>query len=414
MTPAMPIVPPWGIVQSALGIRQIAEEARNGQTRVRPRNGVERGIGDVVNIAWRNLARDRARLAISVGGVAFSVLLILLLRGLYAGILDASTSYVRGVDADLWVAQEGTPGDFFHSVSLLTGETRQEIDAVAGVVDSAPLLGRPVVFSHEGRDTDFFLLGVDAETPRAAPATVEDGARVPGDGEIVVDRVFADNLGVGLGDTLDVQGTPLTVSGITRDGNAFVSQFAWASYADAERLLGAEGIVNYFLVRADGDAAEVAARIQDEVAGTKLMTTEEFADASISDLEEGVLPIMWVLVLIGLGVGTVVIGLTIYTATVERRREYGVLKAIGFSNRRLVAVVWQQAIAAGLIGLIAGVALTFAVAALLVRLAPTFVTSIGLADVAFVGIATLVMTLVASLMPIRPVMRLDPADVFRG
>lgn len=176
-----------------------------------------------MNVAWRNLARDRLRLIISVGGVAFVVLLILLLRGLYGGILDASTSYIRGVETDIWVAEDGTPGDFFHSVSLLDDRAGAAIGQVPGVVDAVPLLGRPVVFSHDGRTADFFLLGVDGDAPRAAPATVEEGTRVPGDGELVVDRVFADNFGIALGDTLGVRGTTFTVAGITSVGNAFAS-----------------------------------------------------------------------------------------------------------------------------------------------------------------------------------------------
>lgn len=367
-----------------------------------------------MNIAWRNLARDRARLLISVGGVAFAVLLILLLRGLYAGILDSSTAYVRGVETDLWIAQEGTPGDFFHSMSLMPVSTIREIAEVEGVTGVVPLLARPVVFTHGARDVDFFLLGVDPEAPWAAPSTAEAGTRIPGPGEVVVDRVFADNNRITLGTVLDLRGTPLTVAGITGEGNAFITQFAWTHYADAELLLGADGVVNYVLVRVDGDPEQIAPRIESQVSGVKPMTTSDFAQANISDLEEGVLPIIWVLVVIGLGVGTVVIGLTIYTATIERRREYGMLKAIGFTNRRLIAVVWTQTITAGVMGLIAGIALTFALAALLVRVTPVFVTSFGIADVAFVTAAALLMSFLASTLPIRPVLRLDPADVFRG
>src|ERR687891_1178131 len=68
-----------------------------------------------MNVAWRNLTRDRGRVLVSAGGVGFAVLLILLLRSLYAGILDSSTRFVRGVEdhsdeSVVWVAQKGTPG----------------------------------------------------------------------------------------------------------------------------------------------------------------------------------------------------------------------------------------------------------------------------------------------------------------
>jgi len=157
----------------------------------------------------------------------------------------------------------------------------------------------------------------------------------------------------------------------------------------------------------------VASRIRSEVPGTLPMTTEEFAQDAVRNMENELLPILWVLVLIGLGVGTAVIGLTIYTATIERRREYGVLKAIGFSNRKLVMIVLQQSVAAGVIGLGVGIPVTFALAELLERMEPEFVTTFTSGHVLFVAIAALAMTLVAAVLPIRPVLRLDPADVFR-
>ncbi|HZA75185.1 MAG TPA: FtsX-like permease family protein [Acidimicrobiales bacterium] len=372
-----------------------------------------------MNVAWRNLTRDRGRVLVSAGGVGFAVLLILLLRSLYAGILDSSTRFVRGVEdhsdeSVVWVAQKGTPGDFFHSVSLMPEERREEIQAVRGVVAAVPLLGRATEFTYRDHEADFFVLGVDPEAPIAAPATVERGARAPAEGEVILSRVVADDLGIGMGDTLDVAGLPLRVAGVTPEGAGFLSQFAWVHYDDAERLLQVEGVVNFFLVLAEGDATTVADRIETEVPGTLSMTTDEFADENTRDMEEGVLPIVYVLMFIGLAIGTLIIGLTVYAATMERRREYGVMKAIGFNNRKLITVVWQQAIAAGAIGFVVGVAATVALAALVARIEPLFTTTFTAYDVAFVAVAALVMSLLASLVPIRPVMRTDPAEVFRG
>src|SRR3990170_4454073 len=105
----------------------------------------------MTNIAWKNLTRERTRLAISVGGVAFAVLLILIVRGLYTGITDQATEYIRSVDADLWVMQAGTPGDFFHSVSLLPEEDLGQIQSVEGVERAVPLVSLTVVFRLDGR-----------------------------------------------------------------------------------------------------------------------------------------------------------------------------------------------------------------------------------------------------------------------
>jgi putative ABC transport system permease protein len=76
-------------------------------------------------LARRNLLSERVRLAVSVGGVAFAVLVIVLLRGVFVAYQSKVGEYYRGVGADLWVVQQGTP-DFVHAFSLvrtLTGPT---------------------------------------------------------------------------------------------------------------------------------------------------------------------------------------------------------------------------------------------------------------------------------------------------
>jgi putative ABC transport system permease protein len=121
-----------------------------------------------------------------------------------------------------------------------------------------------------------------------------------------------------------------------------------------------------------------------------------------------------VLVIVAFVVGTIIIGLIIYTATLEKSREYGVLKAIGFSNRRLYALVFQQALLAATAGFLLGCVLSVILGPSIERFVPVFVTSIRWADIVFAGMGAFGMAILASFIPARPVTRLDPAVVFRA
>lgn len=369
----------------------------------------------MIGIAWRNLVRERTRLAISVGGVAFAVLLILLIQGLYTGVNQEAGRYLRSVDADVWVGQAGTRGGFGHSVSVLPADQRTAVAAVGGVAEVAPLFGRPVVVASDGRDADVFLMGFDTSSGIGGAPANERGAEAPGRGEVILDAVFADEEGFEIGDILDVGGQRLTVAGIGTGGNSLITQYAWAGIDDVAAVAGSPGIVSYFVVRGDGsvDATELARAIEASVPGVVATTGDTFVSDSTADIRESFLPILFVLVLIAVVVGTAVIGLTIYTAVLEKRLEYGVLKAIGFSNRRLLGIVWRQSLVAGLLGLGAGMLLTLAVARLIEELLPSFVVALRAGDVALVALAALVMSTVAAFLPVRPVTRLDPASVFR-
>ena len=113
-------------------------------------------------------------------------------------------------------------------------------------------------------------------------------------------------------------------------------------------------------------------------------------------------------------VGVLVVGLVIYTATIERRREYGAVKAIGARNRVLYRVVGAQALIAAAVGAVVGIGLAFAAGAALMSWRPQFLVAIEPTAVAIVLASSLVMALLAALIPARSVARLEPAEVFRG
>lgn len=370
----------------------------------------------MTGLAWRNLVRERTRLIVTIGGVAFAVLLILLLQGLYTGINDQASRYLRSVEGDVWVGQSGTKGGFGHSVSVLPSDMEQQLESLSEVRTASPLLGRGMlVETSRGAEADVLLMGYDVDSGIGGPPRIVDGARSPGPGEIVIDKVFARKEGIKLGEDLQIAGQPARVAGLSEGGSSLMLYYAWVPLADAQRLAGSQGAVSYYATdAAAGVSPEQLARlIEEAVPGVAATTAEDFVAASTADIREGFLPILLILVLIALVIGSAVIGLTIYTSVLERRQEYGVLKALGFSNRRLLGIVWRQAALAGVLGLAAGVPLTLGVAAAIQALEPQFESVLRPMDVVLVTAAVAVMSAVASFLPLRRVTRLDPAEAFR-
>lgn len=120
--------------------------------------------------------------------------------------------------------------------------------------------------------------------------------------------------------------------------------------------------------------------------------------------------------LVGLGfvVGAAVVGLTMYSAVLEKRRELGVLKAVGASTRDLAVVVLTQAALASGIGCLLGVGLSVLASRATQAWVPQFVTALRAGDVALVAIAVVGMAVVAALAPLGRLSRIDPAEAFRS
>ena len=86
----------------------------------------------MVPVARRNLFAEKGRFAMSVGGVAFAVLLILIVVSLYRGWSATGSIYTK-LPGEVWIAQAGT-SDPFHSTSLLPAGRAAELRRVPGVV----------------------------------------------------------------------------------------------------------------------------------------------------------------------------------------------------------------------------------------------------------------------------------------
>ena len=109
--------------------------------------------------------------------------------------------------------------------------------------------------------------------------------------------------------------------------------------------------------------------------------------------------------------GVLIVALTVYAQVAERRREYGIIKALGASRRRLGVLALAQTLVLAVLGLAAGGLLLAARALGWTR--PQFeVVITGGLLVQAIG-AALVMALLAAI-PARRLARLDPATAYRG
>jgi putative ABC transport system permease protein len=367
-----------------------------------------------VSLARKNLLQDKVRLLISAGGVAFSTALILLLIGLYQGVNNLLGRYIEHVSADIWVAQPGA-SDFTGSASFVQLSAADEIRSVPGVVDVTPYYGRRSSLDVRGKAVASFLAGFDEQHMAGGPIKVIEGRKVAGSGQIIVDKVFAKNNDLVLEDTIDVLGNPYKVVGISSGGNVFLLQYSFISHKAAQELLAPPGHANFFLVKTTQQSDQtVVSAINQKVPGVQALLSEVVIKNNKDLVQKSFLPIIFILVVIGFFIGSAVVAITIYSATIERSREYGIVKALGAPAGFLYRVVFQQALISGAIGYGLGVGLTYGISAMVVRFIPQFVTDISLLDMAGTAFAVGLMCLLASYLPISRINRIDPAVVFKA
>jgi putative ABC transport system permease protein len=231
---------------------------------------------------------------------------------------------------------------------------------------------------------------------------------------MVFDRVLADRHGLKLGDTVEVLGKDFTIVGLSNGTTSWMTSFFFLRKEAAEDLLLAPGATSYLLVTTSPGASldDILLRLN-KLSGVNALTKSKMAANDLKLFAKVFSAPLKLMVGIAFLVGTMIVGMVIYTATVERQREYGVLKAIGANNRFLYRVVLTQALVSALAGALAGVTLAYGVSQWIMSTRPQFLIVFNPADVRSALAASLVMALLAAIFPVRVVAGLAPAEVFR-
>ncbi len=124
-------------------------------------------------------------------------------------------------------------------------------------------------------------------------------------------------------------------------------------------------------------------------------------------------PILLVLSAISIIVGILSVGLLIYMLTLEKSREYGIIKAIGASNGYLYRIVLVQALAIAVVEFGLGVAISYPLVSLIQNNVPEFVVSISSQSVLWGIPAFIAAGVLSSFIPVRRLATIDPAVAFQ-
>lgn len=353
---------------------------------------------------------DRRRLVVSVAGVGAAIGLIFLLQGLWAGFQAQISAYPDNVGAELFVAERGTQ-NLLGDTSVLSRDTAERIAQVEGVKAADALIARFSILDFDGHKRVAFVLGSDPGDA-GGPWRLADGRPVASDDEVVVDAVLADEHGVSIGDDLELFGTSLRVVGLSEQTRSWMAGLVFVTHDAAEQLFGASGTTSFVLVSTD-DPEGVAPLVRAET-GLEVLTAAEIA-ANDRSLLAGVMAApLTLMVAVAFAAGTLIVALTVYSGVVERLAEYGIVKAMGARPRWLAGVVTSQTAAVALLGTAAGYVMFRAASAAVTRARPQFNIELPWRVAGGVVISALVMALLAGLVPLRRVARLDPASVYRG
>lgn len=365
-------------------------------------------------LAVRNLFQSKAKLVMSTGGLALALLLVLALDAILTGSETQITAYINHAGADVWVSQSGVR-NMHMSSSTLPAASADRVRSIGGVQDVTPIRFL-TSFVQTGNDRHIvYLIGLPPNATMGRPWKLAAGSGLPRAGQVVIDGSVARATQTRVGDTVRILDSSYRVTGLAAGTANIVNSIAFISIADFQKLRGSPEVVSYLLVRdRNGRSPEqVAAAIGSALPGVTVQTRAAFAASERKVVSDMVIDIANIMNLTGLMIGLAVMALSIYTVTLSRRAEYGLLKAVGAGNRELYSVVLAQSFIALVLGLGLSVLLVLALSVAVPLVRPSLGMELTAGSVIKVSLMALAIATVASVLPVRQIANLDPASVFR-
>src|SRR5262245_38186750 len=376
-------------------------------------------------IALKMLTGDRSKYFGIIFGVTFATFLMAQQVSVFIGIIARTTSQILDVrDADIWVMDnkvryvDESPG--------LPETDLQRVRGVEGVAWAVKLYkGQIRARLPDGNFRIVVLMGLDDATLVGAPAQMIMGSladlRQPD--AVIVDKAGYEYMWPGepyrLGRAFEMNDRRAVLVGVCKASAPFTTlPVMYTRFSQAARFVPRErNLMNFILAQpAPGQDVEEVRRRIEERTGLMALTRSQFFWKTIWYFmgSTGIPVNFGITIVLGFVVGLAVSGQTFYLFTVENLRQFGALKAMGVSNPRIVGMILMQDSVVGLIGYGLGIGLTAAFFESTANITHLAGLRLHWQVMVAVGVAVLVIVVLASLLSIRKVLVLEPAVVFRG
>ncbi len=374
----------------------------------------------MTTLAWKNLFHDKVRLSVTLIGIVFALVLIVVQFGLFLGFLETSSNVVKQSGADLWISAPKIP--HVNGGAPIPEKKRYKAMTIDGVEKVERYVLNFVNWKlPSGAQEAVQITGFDLNSSMGGPWNIVQGSvdALRGEDTVIIDELYKEKLGVEkIGDSVEIMGRRARVVGFTSGIRSFTtSPYVYTSFKNAQNYTGLNEDQAFFLLVKlipGANPETVKSELEKVLTGVEVLTNEEMWRKTqgywVFSTGAGITTLMGAV--LGLLVGIVVVAQTIYSATVDHIREFGTLKAMGARNGYIYRIIIEQAVISATLGYVVAIVIGWFVARssengnALILLPPEMaIGTLGLA---------ILMCIFASILSIRKATSIDPALVFKG
>ncbi|MFA5882061.1 MAG: FtsX-like permease family protein [Eubacteriales bacterium] len=380
------------------------------------------------DIALKNLRRRKSKMMFLVLGMVFGVATIVTLFSLTKAMEHSVNRKNEETGLKLAVVPKTETASFSvggipvvtgisYDVRDLPADTVQKIRSVPGA-DKIKVVAPKVMGTAVLNGSKTLLVGVDFPSELKIKSWWEFSGNLPQrKDEALVGSAVAGRVKASVGQTADINGRVLKVSGVLKETGEDEDGIVFVSIDTARNILARDdkySFIEITTVKDEAAAAGISKEILQKLPEARVKVVKEAAEAR-QELVERFSKFSFVVSLVMVVIASLIIMTTMTASVNERTREIGIFRAIGFRQSHITKIIVMEAAVicgiTGLAGYLTGMVAAFMMAPLFsgFRLVISWNPFLGTA----VLTGAVLLGVLASLYPATRAAKLDPAEALR-
>ena len=378
-------------------------------------------------LSWLQLRKERARLIVAIAGISFADVLMFLQMGFRGALFSSAVEFHHSLNGEIVMMSSRTRS--LISLDRFTERRLYQAAGITGVESVSPIYLNSIQWRNpENKEIwDIYAIGINPEHQVLNLPGVEanrEKLRQPdtalfNQGSRREFGAIAQRFEAGEAITTEINERQVQIQGLFKLSPTFgINAYLVTSDINFLRMAPFRqgGLIDVGVIKLQPDAdvqavlAEMRSRLPNDV---KVMTRDDYAKAEV-DFWSASTPVGYTFdlgVVIAFIVGSVIVYQILYSDVTDHLPEYATLKAMGFRDRYLLIVVFQESLILAAFGFIPGTLIALGIYQI-TNLATMLPMAMDLGRIVFVFILTAIMSSLSAAIAVRKLQTADPADIF--